>query len=59
MSDRTKEHRAGLVDSLAQAAWGVLNHDNDPTSGKPDDRYNWINLRAAIRVTLLKNGITA
>ena len=46
---RPRHHTSSkLVESLAKAAWHVLNHDNDFNSGKPDDTYNWEQLKQSI-----------
>lgn len=47
--------RRSLVDKLAEAAWGVLNHDNDPHSGLPDDTHNWMRLCESIKAVLKSN----
>lgn len=44
----------GKVQRVAEAAWCVLNHDNDPHSGLADDTANWHALTRAIRAELEK-----
>lgn len=44
--------RDRLVEELAEAAWLILNHDNDWRSGEPCDTANWANLKKAIDKTL-------
>jgi hypothetical protein len=43
-----------LSERLAERAWSVLNHDNDPRSGNPADAHNWKALKAAMRDELKK-----
>lgn len=42
----------GLVQAVAEAAWGVLNHDNDPHDGQSYNTKNWHDLTRAIRNVL-------
>ena len=42
----------GLVQAVAEAAWGVLNHDNDPHDGQSYNTKNWHDLTRAIRNAL-------
>jgi hypothetical protein len=46
-----------LVDDLANAAWKVLNHDNDPHDGKEWNTHNWTNVCSSIKEVLKKHGI--
>jgi len=43
-----------MIETLAMAAWRVLNHDNDPFSGKPDDSFNWRMVRHRMKESLLE-----
>lgn len=43
---------ASLVDKLAEAAWDVLNHDNDPHDGQPHNVANWNRLREKLKKVL-------
>lgn len=40
------------VDRVAEAAWKVLNFDNDPHDGQPHNSANWSALKRAIRKAL-------
>lgn len=44
----------GQVQRLAEAAWRVLNHDNDPHDGQSHNTANWHALTRAIRAELEK-----
>jgi len=51
---RGKVTRKQLVDLLAETAWLVLNHDNDPHDGEPHNVANWKNLTKRIDAVLPK-----
>jgi hypothetical protein len=42
----------GFVQAVAEAAWQVLNHDNDPHDGQSYNTKNWHDLTRAIRNVL-------
>ncbi len=44
-----------LVEELAEAAWRVLNHDNDPTDGEEHNTANWDTLCGKLRSVLKKH----
>lgn len=46
-----------LVIELADAAWTVLNHDNDPHDGQPHNTANWNKLCDRIKAVLKQRGM--